>query len=135
VKDHVSLPGVLPGWTLAEVLIAMSIVFLLSGTVGIAGKAQIDRARDLAAEQQLAALRIALECYAADTGEYPTTEQGLAALMTIRTLSPVPAGWRGPYLSREVPSDPWGKPYEYRADSTTQERGGYTLSHSAGGDG
>jgi general secretion pathway protein G len=135
VKDHTPLPGALPGWTLAEVLIAMSIVFLLSGTVGIAGKAQIDRARSLAAEQQLAALRIALECYAADTGVYPTTEQGLSALVKIPSLSPVPTGWRGPYLSRAVPLDPWGRPYEYRVDATDRERRGYTLTHSTGGDG
>lgn len=104
----------IPAWTLTEVLIAMSIIALLTGTVGLAGRTQIERARHLAARQQLAVLRLALETYALDVGRYPTTEQGLAALVTPPTLTPVPEVWRGPYLTGDVPRDPWGEPYRYR---------------------
>lgn len=118
----------LPGWTLAEVLVAMAIVFLLSGTVGFVGSEQIGRARHLAAQQQMGVFRIALESYAIDAGQYPTTEQGLEALRTPPTLAPVPRRWRGPYLTGEIPLDPWGAAYEYRGPSVDTEF--FSLSYS-----
>lgn len=118
----------LSGWTLAEVLVAMAIVFLLSGTVGFVGIEQITRARHLSAEQQISVFRLALESYAIDTGGYPTTEQGLRALHEVPTLSPVPRQWRGPYIHGEIPSDPWGAAYEYRGPD--EERSSYALSYS-----
>lgn len=118
----------LPGWTLAEVLVAMAIVFLLSGTVGFVGSEQITRARHLSAHQQISVFRLALESYAIDTGRYPTTEQGLSALREAPTLSPVPRRWHGPYIQGEIPSDPWGAAYEYRGPGENSSF--YTLSYS-----
>lgn len=106
----------------------MAIVFLLSGTVGFVGSEQIDRARHLAARQQIGVFRLALESYAIDTGRYPTTAQGLEALRTPPTLSPVPHTWHGPYLTGEIPQDPWGKHYEYRGPTAEQEL--FSLSYS-----
>ena len=117
----------LPAWTLAEVLLAMAIVFLMSGTVGIVGRTQIERARHLAARQQIAAVRVALETYAVDTGDYPTQEQGLRALVELPVLSPVPEGWHGPYLVGTVPTDPWGDPYAYTRSAGTAA---YRLTYS-----
>ena len=59
--------------------------------------------------------RVALDGYRLDNGSYPTTDQGLAALRERPTRSPVPSNWRGPYLRKAVPLDPWGRPYLYRA--------------------
>ncbi len=118
----------LPGWTLTEVLIAMAIVFTLTGTVGFIGTGQIDRARLIAAEQQLRMFEIALESYALDTGQFPTSEQGLDALVTAPVLAPIPTAWRGPYLRGPVPPDPWGEAYRYETRTTSGAP--YRLTHS-----
>lgn len=118
----------LPGWTLTEILIAMAIVFTLTGTVGFIGTSHIDRARLIAAEQQIRIFEIALESYALDTGQFPTAEQGLDALVTVPVLAPVPATWRGPYLRGAVPTDPWGEMYRY--ETRTVSGAPYQLTHS-----
>jgi general secretion pathway protein G len=59
-------------------------------------------------------LATSLDLYEFDNGRYPTTEQGLAALLVIPTSSPLPPNWNGPYLKkRKTPKDPWGKEYYY----------------------
>ena len=64
------------------------------------------------------ALRKALDTYRLDTGGYPTTEQGLAALNARPANA---ANWNGPYLQRPVPLDPWGKPYQYKSPGDHDE--------------
>jgi general secretion pathway protein G len=103
----------LPGWTMAETLVGMAIVFTLTGTVGYLGTRQVERARQVAARSQVRVLEIALESYALDTGVYPTREQGLDALYQRPILAPVPRGWNGPYLREPLGSDPWGGEYRY----------------------
>jgi general secretion pathway protein G len=73
----------------------------------------VSEARTTTAGTQLELLGVALDSYRLDNGLYPTTEQGLAALREKPTQGPVPANWRGPYLRRAVPEDPWGRPYLY----------------------
>lgn len=101
------------GFTLVELLVVLGIIALLAGLVapqvlGYLGKARIDSARI-----QLRNLESALELYHLDVGNYPTSEQGLAAL-----LAP-PQGvvnWSGPYLrGKDGFSDPWGNPYLYKS--------------------
>ena len=101
------------GWTLVEVITSMAIVFVLTGTIGHVGGRQIDRARELAVQQQLAAFAIALETYALDCGDYPTEAQGLDALREPPVLHPVPAGWNGPYVTGTIPDPPTGGSYRY----------------------
>ena len=103
----------LAGWTIAETLVGMAIVFTLTGTVGFLGAQQIERARVTAAVSQVKILEIALESYALDTGDYPTREQGLDALYTAPVLAPLPRGWNGPYLQKPPGTDPWGGTYRY----------------------
>jgi general secretion pathway protein G len=67
-----------------------------------------------------------LDAYRLDTGRYPTTEQGLAALWLAPAAEPRAAAWRGPYLRKDVPLDPWQHPYVYRSPATAS-RGGYDL--------
>jgi len=99
------------GFTLLELLVVMVIIGLLAGYVGPRYFAQIGKSEQKAASAQIDALDKALDQYRLDVGQYPTSEQGLTSLMRR------PQGvtrWNGPYLKREVPPDPWGRPYVYR---------------------
>jgi general secretion pathway protein G len=72
-----------------------------------------DEARVMAAKQDIAAINQALKLYRLDNMRYPSTEQGLQALVTKPTLAPVPGNWKaGGYLEK-LPNDPWGTPYQY----------------------
>jgi general secretion pathway protein G len=99
------------GFTLLELLVVMVIIGLLVGYVGPRYFAQIGKSETKVARAQIDALEKALDQYRLDTGHYPTSEQGLAALNTRPSNE---ARWDGPYLKKEVPPDPWGKPYIYR---------------------
>jgi len=99
------------GFTLLELLVVVAIIGLLVAYVGPRYVSQIGKSETAAARAQIEALAKALDTFRLDTGHYPSTAQGLAALRTR------PAGetkWNGPYLQKEVPPDPWGKPYIYR---------------------
>lgn len=101
----------LRGFTLLELLVVVAIIGLLAAYVGPRYFSQIDKSSVTAATSQIEAFGQALDQYRLDTGHYPSTEQGLAALVNR------PANekkWRGPYLKKEVPLDPWGNPYVYR---------------------
>lgn len=99
------------GFTLLELLVVILIIGLLTGIVGPRFMGQISRSEATAAKAQLDAFEKALETYRIDTGRYPSTSQGLQALVSQPGDEP---RWRGPYLKGQVPLDPWGSPYEYR---------------------
>lgn len=99
------------GFTLLELLVVMVIIGLLAAYVGPRFFSQIGKSEVKAARAQIDGLEKALDQYRIDVGRYPSTEEGLAALM-VR-----PSGekkWSGPYLKKALPNDPWGRPYEYR---------------------
>jgi general secretion pathway protein G len=102
------------GWTFLETIVVISIVLILSGTVGVVAVGQLGRARVAVARAQIAGFTLALESYAMDCGTYPTAAQGLEALWQRPVLAPVPQDWAGPYLTREIGGDPWGNDYDYR---------------------
>ena len=114
-QRHTFMPSILrknAGFTLLELLVVMVIIGLLVGYVGPKYFAQVGKSEIKSTRAQINALEKALDQYRLDTGHYPTTEQGLAALFT------KPSGegkWEGPYLKKEVPPDPWGKPYQYKS--------------------
>lgn len=100
------------GFTLLELLIALLIVGLLVGVVAQNLFGNVSKAERTAAKQQIDAFSKAIEAYRLDMGAFPTTEQGLSA------LSKAPAGvtrWKGPYLKKDAPADPWGHSYVYKA--------------------
>lgn len=99
------------GFTLLELLVVMVIIGLLAGYVGPKYFAQIGKSEVKTARAQLDALEKALEQYRVDTGRYPSTEQGLAAL---NARPADEAKWAGPYLKKAIPNDPWGQPYVYQ---------------------
>ena len=103
------------GFTLLEILVVITIIGLLIGLVAPAALRQLSGARVSVAKQSVERLSTILDLYDLDMGSYPTTEQGLAALVKR------PAGgenWNGPYLKGDsVPLDPWSRPYVYRSPS------------------
>ena len=101
------------GWTFVETLVVIAIVLILSGTVGSIAVVYLAQAREAAARSQIETFTLALNAYLFDNGSYPTQTQGLEALWRRPDEDPVPACWRGPYLQRPVPADPWGRRYEY----------------------
>ncbi len=108
------------GFTLMELLVVLVIVGLLAAFVGPLIYQRISPAKQTAARSQIESFAIALDTYLIDVGQSPPTEQGLASLRT----NPGEATWKGPYLRKEVPLDPWGASYVYRAPGRS---GGYEI--------
>jgi general secretion pathway protein G len=101
------------GFTFVETLAAISIGAILAAGAGLSAAKLIDTARKTAAANQIAVFKAALQSYYIDCTRFPSSAQGLDSLWQKPTLSPVPASWRGPYIDREIDSDPWGNPYVY----------------------
>jgi general secretion pathway protein G len=108
------------GFTLLEILVVVVILGLLIGLVAPAALRQLGGARVSIAHQSIERLGSVLDLYKLDVGSYPTTEDGLEALI----VKPANiASWNGPYLRGDkVPLDPWNRPYVYRSPSS---RGGH----------
>nr|WP_316641425.1 type II secretion system major pseudopilin GspG [uncultured Roseateles sp.] len=109
------------GFTLLELLVVMVIIGLLAGYVGPKFFGQIGKSEVKAAKAQIDGLQKALDQYRIDMGRYPSTEQGLAVLVTKPSDEP---RWAGPYLSKAVPKDPWQHEFQYRSPG---EHGEYDL--------
>lgn len=109
------------GFTLLELLVVMVIIGLLTGIVGPKLFKNIGKSEVKAAKAQIDSLGKALDQYRLDTGHYPTTEQGLNSLVTKPASE---SKWEGPYLTKAVPVDPWGRPYLYKNPG---EHGDYDL--------
>ncbi len=122
------------GFTLIELLLVMVILAVLAALVIPRFAGRSEEAREKAAQTQITSLfGTALDVYEADNGHYPSTAQGLSALRVKPSGAPEPKHWKGPYLKSDVPVDPWGNPYVYRAPGT-QNPSGYDLL-SVGPDG
>jgi general secretion pathway protein G len=101
------------GFTLLEVMVVVVILGILAALVVPKIISRPDEARALAAKQDIASLMQALKLYRLDNQRYPTTEQGLQALVTRPGSPPLAPGWKaGGYVER-LPKDPWGNPYQY----------------------
>jgi general secretion pathway protein G len=105
------------GFTLIEIMAVVLIIGLLSTLVGVAIFQQVDKARVTTARTQIKNLESALEAYRMDNARYPTTEQGLEALVSEPSGDPVPRNFLpGGYIQGgSVPADPWGEPYQYES--------------------
>ena len=126
IRAAVNKPG--QGFTLTELLVVLVIIGLLAALVGPVLYQRINPAKASVAQAQMENFMTALDSYFLDTGHFPSTPQGLAAL---RSVPEGEAKWKGPYLKKEIPNDPWGHPYQYRSPG---RNGGYEIS-SYGADG
>lgn len=105
------------GFTLLELLVVLVIVGLLAGIVGPRLFGNVSKSEITTAKAQIDVLGKALDQYRLDLGRYPSSQEGLAALMR---ASPGDTRWHGPYLRKEVPLDPWGMPYQYKFPGSRQ---------------
>jgi general secretion pathway protein G len=101
------------GFTLIELIVVIAVIATLAAVVAPAVFRNVGDAKVGAAKSQLEVFALALTAYRLDNDDFPTSEQGLAALRTLPTAGDPPRNWRGPYLSKIVPLDPWGRSYVY----------------------
>jgi len=106
------------GFTLLELLVVMVIIGLLAGLVAPRYFAQVGKSQVKVAKAQIDSLEKALDQYRLDVGHYPSTEEGLQALVAAPSSE---ANWAGPYLRKGIPADPWGRPYVYTQPGTHGE--------------
>ena len=119
-------------------MVAVSIMLLLAGVATVSYMKFLSRARVARASSDISAIKAALDAYKLDNHAYPTTRQGLAALIEKPSAPPVPQRWDGPYLQDGLPQDPWGGEYVYfipGRDGQTLEVVSYGADGQPGGDG
>lgn len=113
------------GFTLIEILVVIVVIAILATLVAPNVFQHVSTAKISTTKSQIEMLSTALDAYRLDNGQYPSTQQGLAALITKPTIDPPPT-WRGPYLRKEIPLDPWNEPYQYVYPGV-HNKGGYDL--------
>lgn len=106
------------GFTLLELLIVIVIIGLLAAYVGPKYFAQLGKSEVAVAKTQIEAFDKALDTLRLDVGRYPTTEEGLNALLTQPSTM---NKWNGPYLKKQIPTDPWGSAYVYRSPGQSKD--------------
>jgi general secretion pathway protein G len=103
------------GFTLLELLVVVAIIGLLAAYVGPKYFGQIGKSEQALARSQMESFARALGAYRLDVGNYPSSEEGLAALVNRPADAAKAAKWNGPYLEKAIPLDPWGRAYLYTA--------------------
>ncbi len=126
VADHEA------GLTLIEMIVVLAIIALVAALIVPSVIGRPDQARVTVAQADMKSIGAALKIYRLDNGNYPTTEQGLAALAVRPTIAPVPTTYPADAYLPQAPTDPWGHPYVYRSPGSSS--GGFDLS-SLGRDG
>jgi len=101
------------GFTLIEVMVVIVILGVLAALIVPKVMSRPDEARATAAMQDIGAISQALKLYKLDNMRYPTTEQGLPALVSKPAAQPIPSNWKGNGYLEKLPKDPWGNPYQY----------------------
>lgn len=122
------------GFTLVELLVVLVILGLLAGLVGPAVLNQLGGAKSKTAKVQIADLEQAAELFKLDIGRFPSSTEGLEALVQNPGSA---SGWNGPYLKKGLPKDPWGNPYHYTFPGRNGQMDivSYGADGVAGGDG
>jgi general secretion pathway protein G len=124
------------GFTLIELMLVLVILATLSAIVLPKFTGQSKKAKVTSARTQISQFEVALDAFEIEVGRYPTTAEGLRALVEKPTSDA--DGWQQPYLKRDIPQDPWGNDYQYRYPGQYNENG-YDLysvgpDHKLGGD-
>jgi len=128
-SKRAAVPESEAGLTLIEMMIVLVIIAVVAGTINMNVIGRPDEAKATTTKGNISSISGALKMYRLDNGDYPTTEQGLKALVEKSTTPPIPSSFpQGGYLSAP-PLDAWGRPYEYKSE------GGVFLIKSLGKDG
>ncbi len=132
-------PSTRGGFTLIEMLVVIVVIAILAGLVGPLVFRNVGDAKVSAAKAQIEIFGLALDQYRLDNDYYPSTAQGLEALRTLPAGDPPARNWRGPYLKKPVPPDPWNRPYLYKSPADSNANGydlvTYGRDGKLGGDG
>jgi general secretion pathway protein G len=99
------------GFTLIELIVVLVILGLLAAVVGPSVYKKLAGSKDKIAKIQITELEGALQMYSFDMGHFPSSNEGLEALVRNPGTSD---SWKGPYLAKDLPKDPWDRPYAYR---------------------
>ena len=121
------------GFTLIEVLVVVVVIGMLAALVAPDVFRNVGTSRVAAARSQISMLEAALDTYRLDNDSYPSAAHGLDALRREPSQEPRSRNWRGPYLRRDVPLDPWQRPYVYRIPSATNPAGFDLMSYGRDG--
>ncbi|MEO8401440.1 MAG: type II secretion system major pseudopilin GspG [Gammaproteobacteria bacterium] len=105
------------GFTLIEVMVVVVILGILAAIIVPKIMSRPEQARIVKVKQDLLAIQSALDLYKLDNGMYPSTDQGLDALVKKPTTSPIPQNWKSDGYLQQLPNDPWGQPYQYINDN------------------
>ena len=115
------------GFTLIEIMVVVVILGILAALIVPNIMSRPDQAKATAARSDIKALSSAMEIYRLDNGHYPSTEQGLEALVHKPSGQPVPRNWNPEAYLKKVPTDPWGNPYIYLSPGNHGQYDVYSL--------
>src|SRR5476651_1292107 len=113
MKNNKSFLNSARGFTLVEVMVVVVILGILAAIIVPKIMSRPEQARIVKVKQDLLAIQSALDLYKLDNGLYPTTDQGLQALVTKPTDDPMPRSWKSGGYLQALPQDPWGQKYQY----------------------
>lgn len=122
------------GFTLIELMVVILIIGLLATIVVQNLRSATDKAKRVKAQADVAQIKSGLDRYYLDNGSYPTSDQGLAGLVSTPTAGNVPKDWGGPYLEK-IPPDPWGNQYFYQSDGSSYVLKSFGADGVEGGEG
>jgi general secretion pathway protein G len=105
------------GFTLIEVMVVVVILGILAAIIVPKIMSRPEQARLVKVKQDILAIQSALDLYKLDNSTYPSTDQGLQALVTKPTTQPVPRNWKSDGYLQDIPADPWGESYQYINDN------------------
>jgi general secretion pathway protein G len=113
MRNNIKIHQKARGFTLIEVMVVVVILGILAAIIVPKIMSRPEQARLVKAQQDIIAIQSALDLYKLDNGSYPTTDQGLAALITKPTSHPEPRNWKADGYLQKLPVDPWGESYQY----------------------
>lgn len=122
------------GFTLIEIMVVVVILGVLAAIIVPNIISRVEDAKMVKAKQDINALENALEMYRLDNGNYPTTDQGLQALIEKPQSEPIPNAWRAGGYIKQLRKDPWNRPYQYLSPGTHKEIDIFTYGKDTKGD-